>query len=225
MCGRFTLTLDLPQLQQQLGLGEIRATTIPRYNVAPSQPVAVVSDPEERAIELMQWGLVPFWADDPSIGSRMINARSETVAEKPAFRTPFAQRRCLVLADGFYEWNRPQGKSGPAIPYFYRLKEGQPFAFAGLWDNWKPKQGNGDELRTCTIITCPANELVSQVHPRMPVVLSGDNMWRWLELDSRKELQALLTPYPAEEMESFQVSRSVNRPDVDQPSLLEPVSE
>jgi putative SOS response-associated peptidase YedK len=221
MCGRFTLTLEVPALQQELGIKEVPSDWQPRYNIAPSQPIPVVLDSEARKIEMLRWGLIPYWAKDASIGNKLINARAETVAEKPAFRSAFAQRRCLVVADGFYEWKK-QSK-GHAIPYYYSLEDGKPFAFAGLWENWVDLQG--EKVRTCTIITCEANEPVRTVHPRMPVILTGDDMWRWLDGQSRENLIALLVPYGQGDLVARQVSTAVNRPDPDGPALIEPVEE
>ena len=222
MCGRFILTLEASQLEQEFGIKEVPDGYQPRFNVAPTQSIATVIDAEERKIEMLRWGLIPSWAKDPSIGSRMINARSETAADKPAFRQAFQKRRCLILADGFFEWQRPPGKRSPAIPYVFRRKENKPFAFAGLWEAWKPEEG--DWMRTCTILTCSANELVSSVHDRMPVILTGDTAWKWMLSPSRSELEALLAPYPGEDMLAYPVSTLVNKPDQDHPDLIRPVA-
>jgi putative SOS response-associated peptidase YedK len=222
MCGRFTLTVDPPTLQQVLELNEVPADLQPRYNIAPTQPVAVVTDPEARRVEMFRWGLVPSWAKDESIGNRLINARAETVAEKPSFRSAFAKRRCLVLADGFYEWQkRAKGEKGPSQPYYFQLESGEPFAFAGLWELWRDP--DGEKVLSCTIITCPANERVRKVHDRNPVVLDGDRLWRWLDpVAPEAELHALLAPYPADEMVSFPVSTLVNDPSNDFAEVLQP---
>lgn len=222
MCGRFTLTLDPGELQQLLDLGPFVHIVQPRYNIAPSQPVPIVKDPNTRAIELYRWGLVPFWAKDLDIGNRLINACSETAAEKPSFRAAFKYRRCLILADGFFEWKRePQSKV--KTPYLYKLKDDRPFTFAGLYEHWEPPIGG--ELHTCTILTCEPNELVGEVHNRMPVILDAEARWRWLDpsLDG-KALQALLKPFPADEMKGFAVSTAVNSPANDDPEIIEPVS-
>jgi len=219
MCGRFTLTVELPLLQQELGIKEGPVDWQPRYNIAPSQPIPVVLDSEGRKIEMLRWGLIPFWAKDAAIGNKMINARAETLTEKPAFRSAFERRRCLILANGFYEWKK-QSK-GPAIPHYYYLKGGKPFAFAGLWENWVDPQG--EKVRTCTIITCDANELVRAVHPRMPVILTGDDLWRWLNGQSKTDLMTLLVPYEKGDMAEHAVSTLVNRPDPDGPELIAPL--
>lgn len=221
MCGRFTLTLDPGELQELLDLGPFVHIVQPRYNIAPSQPVPIVKEPETRAVELYRWGLVPFWADDPNIGYRMINARAETAHEKPSFRAAFKYRRCLILADGFFEWHA-QEKGAPKTPYLFKLKNDHPFTFAGLYEHWQSPEGG--ELHTCTILTCRTNELVAQYHNRMPVMLGDKARWTWLDPQADPSaLKDLLVPYPADEMKSFPVSREVNSPKNDRPEILEPV--
>jgi putative SOS response-associated peptidase YedK len=222
MCGRYTITINADTVRQDLGLAEMPADYQPRYNVAPTQPVAVVADADERKAEWMRWGLIPFWAKDPTIGSRLINARSETIHEKPAFKNAFAKRRCLVLADGFYEWQKGTGPKGRSQPYFFRRKDESPFAFAGLWEFWRSPEG--EEVRSCTIITCDANELVKPVHDRMPAMLSGDDLWLWLKQDRPGDLLGMLKPYPVDQMECYPVSAMVNRPEVETPELVRPVA-
>ena len=223
MCGRFTLILDPADLRKELNLGEIPEGLPPRYNVAPSQPVAVVRDAGARAVEFFQWGLIPSWAKDPSIGSRMINARSETLLEKPSYKTAFSRRRCLVLADGFYEWRHPAGKNARPQPYYFRLADGKPFAFAGLWDFWQ--SGDGSEVSSCTIITCPANERVGAYHDRMPVILDGGHLWPWLDPQAKPaDLLAQLAPYPAERMAAYPVSNLINNPSNDSRECIVPLS-
>jgi putative SOS response-associated peptidase YedK len=222
MCGRFTLTLDPGELQELLNLGPFVHIVQPRYNIAPSQPVPIVRDPEKRAVELYQWGLVPFWADDPKIGYRMINARSETAHEKPSFRAAFKYRRCLILADGFFEWKAGE-KGSSKTPYLFKLKNDHPFTFAGLYENWQSPDGG--ELNTCTILTCQPNELVEDYHNRMPVILGENQRWAWLEADApQKALSDLLVPFPADEMKCFAVSTAVNSPNNDRPDILAPAS-
>ncbi len=221
MCGRFTLTVGADTLRETLDLGAVPPLE-PRFNIAPTQPVAVVTDPETRAVELFRWGLVPPWAKDESIGNNLINARAETVAEKPAFRAAFARRRCLVLADGFYEWRKGETRTAPSQPFYFRLESGEPFAFAGLWEVWR--KGEGEALYTCTLITCAANELVAPIHARNPVILPPDALWRWLDPTTPAErLHDLLVPYPAEEMAAVPVSTRVNSPSHEGPELLESV--
>jgi len=221
MCGRFTLTLEPGELQELLDLGPFVHIVQPRYNIAPSQPVPIVKDPNTRAVELYQWGLVPFWSKDIKIGSRLINARSETAAEKPSFRAAFKYRRCLILADGFYEWKREAGGGGKA-PYLFTLKDDRPFTFAGLYEHWESPVGG--ELHTCTILTCEPNALVGAVHNRMPVMLNAEQRWQWLnpEMD-RKILMTSMKPYPSDEMKGFEVSRMVNSPGNDNPDIVRPV--
>jgi putative SOS response-associated peptidase YedK len=193
----------------------------PRYNIAPTQPVAVVTSSIERKVEIFQWGLIPSWSKDPSMGSRMINARAETVHEKPAFRAPFARKRCLILADGFYEWKQLEKNKQP---YYIQLASGNPFAFAGLWDHWTSPEG--DERLTCTIITCEPNELMSQLHNRMPVIFDKTTMWDWLDPEAPPiALKAMLAPYASDAMTAYPVSRAVNRPANDSPECIQPVTE
>lgn len=221
MCGRFTLTLDPGELQELLALGPFVHVVQPRYNIAPSQPIPIVRDPDKREVELYLWGLVPFWADDPNIGNRMINARSETAHEKPSFRAAFKRRRCLILADGFFEWHAEK-KGAAKTPYLFKLKNDHPFTFAGLYEHWQSPDGG--ELHTCTILTCPPNDLVKDYHNRMPVMLGKDARWDWLEEDNDENaLLDLLIPYQAEEMKCYAVSRAVNSPENDRPEVLEPV--
>lgn len=220
MCGRYTITINADTAREDLGLASMPDDFQPRYNVAPSQPVAVVANTGERKAEWMRWGLIPFWAKDPAIGNRLINARSETVMEKPAFKNAFNKRRCLVLADGFYEWQKGAGPKGRSQPYLFKRADGKAFAFAGLWEFWRSPEGA--ELRTCTIITTEANGVVRPVHERMPVMLSGDALWGWLEDDQPDFLMSLLKPYPEEELVAHPVSPMVNRPELDIPDLVVP---
>jgi len=221
MCGRFTLTLDPGELQELLELGPFVHIVQPRYNIAPSQPIPIVKDHEKRSVELYRWGFVPSWADDPKIGYRMINARSETAHEKPSFRAAFKRRRCLILADGFFEWHAEE-KGAPKTPYLFKLKNDTPFTFAGLYEHWQSPEGG--ELHTCTILTCKPNALVGNYHNRMPVMLGDKSRWDWLDPKLQQDqLLDLLEPYPAEEMKCFAVSREVNSPQNDRPEILEPV--
>ncbi len=219
MCGRFILTLDPIELREAFDLGEFPPEWLPRYNVAPSQPVAVVHDLESRDVDFFRWGLVPSWAKDISIGNRLINARAETLAEKPSFRSALARRRCLILADGFYEWSKPDKKAGkPATPYLFRLRDGGPFAMAGLWEIWNSPEG--DVLKTCTIVTTEANDAVAPIHDRMPVIFSPKVCWEWLQNRSQHDLLGMLQPFPAKEMVFYPVSRAVNDPKNDHPAVI-----
>lgn len=221
MCGRFTITLEPAFFQQELDLGKIPSEWIPRYNTAPTQEVPVVRDSNARDVDMLRWGLIPFWAKDESIGYKLINARSETLAEKPSFRSAFAKRRCLILADGFYEWQKAASKGGQKVPFRFMLKDKKPFTFAGLWESWQSPDKN--EIISCTIITCEANEVVGKIHDRMPVILDKDNCWKWLEDSPEKDLTALLKPYPHEGMEAYTVSTRVNNPRIEDPQLIQPI--
>jgi putative SOS response-associated peptidase YedK len=221
MCGRYTLTLDPDELQELFGLSEPPPPGLaPRYNIAPSQPVAVVPNRETRKLELFRWGLIPAWAKDPKIGSQMINARSETAAEKPAFRAAFKKRRCLILADGFYEWQRTETRK---TPVYFQLEGGRPFAFAGLWEAWaSPDQGT---VHSCTILTTQANTLVAPTHDRMPVILPPDAYPLWLSPGELAAEQArrLLQPFAPEQMTVRAVSSRVNNPNFDSPECVRPM--
>jgi len=222
MCGRFTNHTPAKIYAQIFSATLDGIETPPRFNIAPSDNVLacrVVADGERKLVTL-KWGLVPFWAKEPKIGYKMINARAETVATKPAFRAAFRHRRCLICADGFYEWKpTKQGKQ----PYHIRLIGGQPFAFAGLWEHWERED---QTIESCTVIVTDANELVNPIHDRMPVILSPDNYDRWLDPTNTdiSELQQLLRPFPADEMESYPVSKAVNRAGQDDPRMIEPIS-
>ena len=222
MCGRYTITITADSAREDLGLTGMPEGYQPRYNVAPTQPVAIVADAEERKAEWMRWGLIPPWAKDASIGSRLINARSETLIEKPSFRNAFAKRRCLILADGFYEWQKSGTPGVRPQPYYFKRADGKPFAFAGVWENWRSPEG--EAVRSCALITTRANKLVKPVHERMPVMLSGVDMWAWLEETDTGFLMALLHPYPEEEMTAFPVSTQVNQTRLDVPDLIQPVA-
>jgi putative SOS response-associated peptidase YedK len=228
MCGRFTLTAPPDVLSELLGLDPGWVSTIgvaswrPRYNIAPGQNVvaARVRDGEgSREPALLRWGLVPSWAKDPKIGNRLINARSETAAEKPSFRTAFSRRRCLVPADGFYEWQR-SGKTKQ--PFCIRLVDDRPFAFAGLWEHWQDPAGI--ELESCTLLTTTANDLLAPIHDRMPVILRPADYQRWLDpvLQKVDPLLPLMAPFPASEMRAYPVSDSVNSSTHDDPRCMEP---
>lgn len=222
MCGRFTLTLNADDLKEEFSLGDFPAEWSQRYNIAPTQPVAVVTDPTSRNVEWMRWGLVPSWAKDISIGSRLINARAETVMEKPAFKNAFARRRCLLPADGFFEWKKSVDKRGSPAPYYFQRAGRKPFMFAGLWEFWRTPEG--EPLRTCTLITTSANAVVGEIHERMPVMLTADTCWDWLLASEAAKLHALLKPFPAEDMVAYPVSRMVNSPAADVPEILLPAA-
>jgi putative SOS response-associated peptidase YedK len=221
MCGRYTLTTPVGKLAEEFEITGPLPEVPPRYNVAPTQEVAaVLGEVDERHLEMLRWGLIPSWADDPGIGSRMINARSETAAEKPSFRRAFKERRCLIVADGFYEW---QKTNGGKQPYYIHMESGRPFAFAGLWESWGKY---GEEIRSCTILTTEANELVDEVHHRMPVILPPEDYELWLDPDfeEKEALTSLLRPYPSGGMEAYPVSRRVNSPSNNAPDCIEPAA-
>jgi putative SOS response-associated peptidase YedK len=222
MCGRFTITLKPAEYQELLDLGDFGNLTeglIPRYNVAPTQPVAVSRDFANHQVEWMRWGLIPGWAKDMSIGVRMINARCETLLEKPSFRETFLKRHCLILADGFYEWQKFPGKLA-SIPHYFYLQPKQPFFFAGLWDQWHSP--SGENILSCTIITGEPNALVSPVHERMPIILDHSNAWEWLNpAATPASLQAFFQPYPAEAMAEHAVSSLVNQAGLELPNLID----
>lgn len=212
MCGRFVKKSDKEKLRKRFGFDDPSQDVLfePRFNIAPSQehPVLLVSQ-DKRVVRMMKWGLVPYWSKDPKIGYKMINARAEGIEQKPSFKIPLKRKRCLIMADGFYEWHKPDKKT--KIPYYFRLKSGEPFAFAGLWDLWQ----NGDQkLKTFTIITTSPNELMEPIHNRMPVILRESNETRWLdpEITDPDYILPLLKPYTADEMECFKVSTIVNSP-------------
>ena len=231
MCGRYTLSnprgsfsetpdIDVRFLAEFVETGWLK----PRFNIAPTQDVPVITNEGSRRIEKMRWGLVPFWAKDVKIGSRMINARGETVAEKPAFRASFKTKRCLVPATGFFEWQREgKGKTQTKTPMLIRLKGGGYFSMAGLYDRWKDPDGN--VISSCTIITTGPNELMSPIHDRMPVILpeEAESAWINLEVDQPDELKSFIRSFPAASMEAFEVSSAVNSVKNQGSELIEPV--
>lgn len=223
MCGRFTSKAKPEQIKKEFNVAGIDDSIKfePRFNIAPSQMISVVVERggEERIVAPLKWGLVPSWAKDAGIGSRMINARAETLTEKPSFREAFRRRRCIIPATGFYEWQRRA--AGAKQPFYFYLKSKEAFGFAGLWEEWIDKQ-SGETLETCTIITTEANKVLEPVHDRMPVILQTGDYDRWLdakETDFAK-LQKLLSPYPVSEMASHTVSRAVNSPTANSSELI-----
>jgi putative SOS response-associated peptidase YedK len=220
VCGRFTLTADLDFLVERFQIAyPVAFEYKPRYNIAPSQDVpAVIRGERGNKLGTLRWGLVPFWAKDPSVGYKMINARSETAATKPSFREALRTKRCLILADGFYEWKKEGQRKQP---YRIFLKGGKPFAFAGLWSVWE----KGDvRLATCTILTTTANALLADLHDRMPVILPEEAEDVWLDpLASFDDIRALLKRYPADAMDYYPVSDAVNSPKNDDRTLIEPL--
>lgn len=219
MCGRFTLTIDRDTLQQAFPNFVAPEMHAPRYNIAPSQAVLAVPNDGTNTMTFFQWGLIPSWSKDTSIGYKMINARGETLAEKPSYRAAFLRRRCLILADGFYEWKK---LNGGKQPMYIRLESGEPFAFAGLWEVWQSPEG--DAIQSATIITTAPNTFMRSIHDRMPVILPRAAYDDWLDPSERKAdtLQHLLVAYPAEEMMAYAVSKAVNSPGNDTPECVVP---
>ncbi len=218
MCGRFTLKTSMDTIAEVFGVTLSPSLKVsPRYNVAPTQEIVTIMQNGTAHLDMLRWGLIPSWAKQESIGSKMINARAETLAEKPSFKGLLRSKRCLIIADGFYEWRQ---ENGSKTPMYITLKDGKPFAFAGLWDLWKSP--DGEQIRSCTIITTEPNELVATIHNRMPAILSADAREHWLDTTLHDEyaLLPLLTAYPADEMAARAVSRLVNNPKMDSPELI-----
>ncbi|HXU44769.1 MAG TPA: SOS response-associated peptidase [Thermoanaerobaculia bacterium] len=228
MCGRYTLSAPPELIADLFEIPDVPSFS-PRFNIAPTQEVAVVRQPAPgapRRLDLLRWGLVPAWAEDPSIGNRMINARAESAAEKPSFKRSLQKQRCLVLADGFYEWKK-EGKLKQ--PYWIHRRDGQPFAFAGLWASWRPRGAPREEpaLETFTILTTTPNELMRPIHDRMPVILERDEHALWLDpaVSEVERLTSLLGPAPDGAFEATPVSRAVNSPAHDAPDCIESLAD
>ncbi|MDH4129097.1 MAG: SOS response-associated peptidase family protein [Spirochaetota bacterium] len=206
MCGRFTLKSPIDDIVKDFNIKEIEAHYIPRYNVAPGENIfAVIKDSVNKLIQL-KWGLIPYWSKDPSIGYKMINARAETISQKPSFKQPFKNKRCLIIADGFYEW-RKEGKY--KHPMYIQLKSKSMFAFAGLWDTWKSPDGNA--ISTCTIITTDSNDIIKPIHNRMPVILAKESEALWLDNDIKDEqmLKSCLVPYDSDKINAIHGSGTI----------------
>lgn len=218
MCGRFSRKATLQAIVDEFEIDEVNGTFEPSYNVAPGQEIAVLLKDESRKLGLLKWGLIPSWSKDPKIGNRMINARAETLADKPSFKHPLRQKRCLIVADGFFEW-RKEGKQ--KIPMYIFLKDQKPFVFAGLWDTWTSPEGK--KISTCTIITTEPNEFMKKIHNRMPVILPKEYIDTWLDrsIENEQQVLPLLKPYPEKEMDAYEVSRVVNSPKNNSPECIE----
>jgi len=218
MCGRYTLATPGEVIAELFDLPDASQLAA-RWNIAPSQPVAAVraAGPGRRELVELHWGLIPSWAKERSIGARMINARAETVAEKPAFRAALRARRCLIVADGFYEWQKAGTRKQP---HYVRMRDGRPFAFAGLWERWAP--GQEQPVESCVIVTTTPNEVLAPLHDRMPVILAAEEFPRWLDPETRDPAAVLplLRPYPAGEMEAYPVGLRVNNPANNDPSCV-----
>jgi len=226
MCGRFVQFSPIETVQKVFNIATVPFESIPSYNVAPTQKIlTVVKHDNENKLERFYWGLVPFWAKDIKIGSRMINARVETVADKPAFRNAFKKRRCLIVADGFYEW---KGKKGNKQPYFITIPSREPFAFAGLWELWSAKEKDEDTIyKSCAIITTVASESIKQLHDRMPVILMRDYHDRWLNPKEQdpKKLENVLKNGLIRDMQYYPISQHVNSPMNNDPECIRPITE
>jgi putative SOS response-associated peptidase YedK len=221
MCGRYTVT-SAPEAVRALFRYQEQPNFPPRYNVAPSQPIPIVRLVDgKRHFALVRWGLLPSWVKDPKTFTLLINARGESAAEKPAFRAAMKRRRCLIPADGFYEWQKAGERKRP---FYVRAKKGGPMAFAGLWETWTDP--NGEELETATIVTTAANKTLAPIHDRMPVIVPPDGFDLWLDTANvdAKTAAALIAPAPENLLEAFEISTAVNRVANDNPKLLEPVT-
>lgn len=219
MCGRFAQRSPSKKIAEKFKVEEV-PPLVERYNVAPAQQVLGIRESSgAREAAFFKWGLVPGWAKDAAIGNKLINARSETVTEKPSFRGAFARRRFLVPSDGFFEWSR---RGDRKRPFYFHMRDGEPFAIAGLWERW---EGEGEPLETCTLLTTEANELLAPHHDRMPVILRPEDYEAWLDADLQRPelLTPLLRPYPYEGMAAYAVSMRVNSPSNDGPSCVEPL--
>lgn len=220
MCGRYTIYTDLTQLAERFGFDAGEIDFLPSYNVAPTQSVLTVVRSERSRAELMRWGLIPSWTKNMPKGNPVINARAETVAEKPSFRTALLRRRCLVIADGFYEWQKtPDGKRTMRIA----MDDGRPFAFAGLWETWKSPDSR--LVKSCTIITTSANDRLQSIHSRMPVILTREAEELWLDngIEDAETASQVLAPYPLQDLRAYEVSSLVNSPRNNAPELVAPV--
>ena len=224
MCGRFVQYSPVETVQQIFNIGTVSFEVIPNYNVAPTQKIlTIIKHDNENKLEKLNWGLVPFWAKDVTIGSRMINARAETVSQKPSFRNAFRKRRCLIPADGFYEW---KGEKGNKQPYYVFIPSGEPFAFAGLWETWTGKDEES-VYKSCTIITTAASESIREIHHRMPVILDSDFYEKWLnaEIQDPKELEIILQDGLIHDMKYYPVSTLVNSVKNNDPNCIKPIDE
>lgn len=219
MCGRFTLTASTDAIQLAFNLDAIGGDLQARYNITPSQAIPMITDQNPKELSYAKWGLIPSWAKDPAIGNKMFNARSETASEKPSFRSAFKRRRCLIPADGFFEWSKQGSKK---VPMYIHLEHRELFAFAGLWETWQGSDGS--EIQSCTILTTEPNDLIRPLHHRMAVILEKQDYETWLTPDDvpADVLMPLLKAYPQDKMRVYEVSTLVNSPANDNPSIIEP---
>ena len=217
MCGRYSFILEDELIRDRFGITVRSAIYKARYNCAPTQKLAVISNENPGELSLYRWGLIPFWAKDPAIGNKLINAKSETILEKPSFKNSFKSKRCLVLSDGFYEWKKDTGK----IPYRITRRDGSAFSMAGIWDKWINQ--DSEEIHSFAILTTVPNSLMEKIHDRMPVILDRETEKKWIENISQEELVSLLKPCDASSLLAFPVSTLVNSPRNDSPEILKPV--
>lgn len=221
MCGRFSLKSTMKAIEDEFSIAHTNIILEPHYNIAPTQNIIVIVLDETKKLNTFQWGLIPAWVKDQATGNKtIINARSETILEKSSFKDGFKKRRCLILADGYYEWKKSTNEK---VPMYIYLKSQRPFAFAGIWDTWKSPKGT--VINSCAIITTKPNDLMASIHNRMPVILpkKDENIWLDISFQTEKYLLNLLKPYPSEEMSSHQVSKIVNSPQNDNPNCVKPV--
>lgn len=220
MCGRFVRSITIEKIRTEFRVKKVLDELPPSYNIAPSQDILIINQEGEKQLIACTWGLIPSWAKNPSIGHKTINARAETVAEKPMFKHAFKKHRCLIIADGFYEWEKIEKKK---VPFFIRLKTGRPFGLGGLYSHWTSPEGKS--ICTCTIITTTANELIASIHDRMPVIIPKNSEDLWLDPEEQdpEALFGPLKPYPAELMEMYEVSTKVNIPAFQSHEAIRPV--
>lgn len=220
MCGRFSFSPLAKIIEDRFDVKVDPGEYKPRYNSAPSQDLAVISNENPNELTYYKWGLIPFWAKDKSIGNKMINAKAETILEKPSFKNPFKRKRCLVLSDGFYEWKKINPKE--KVPYRIKMEDDSLFAMAGIWDTWKDEEGK--PVNSFAIITTTPNELMENIHTRMPVIIDKKHEKDWLNVSGTDFLQSLLKPYPAKEMTAYSISKLVNYPKNDSAEILKPLA-
>ncbi|MCX6280590.1 MAG: SOS response-associated peptidase [Bacteroidetes bacterium] len=218
MCGRYSFAMVDELIEERFGVRVRTAIYKARYNCSPGQDLAVISNSSPEELSFFHWGLIPFWAKEKSVGYKMINAKSETITEKPSYKNAFRSRRCLIPADSFFEWTKDHDK----VPYRILMKNEQPFAMAGIWDKWTSP--DGEIIHSFSILTTSPNDLMNPIHDRMPVILSPRDEKRWLSPLPESELLDLLKPYPPEEMKAYKISRLVNSPKNDSAEVLIPVS-
>ena len=217
MCGRYSIFTPTDTLKIRFNVPRAEALQ-PTYNAAPTQNLPVILNSEPTTIKLCRWGLIPSWAKEERIGNRMINARAETLLQKPSFRTPFKKQRCLVLTDGFYEWEKT---SAGKIPHRVSMRDNKPFAFAGIWEVWRTP--DGEEVMSFSIITTEPNDLMKPLHNRMPVIIKQANEEKWLQEIDISEAQKMLEPYPLEDLEAYPISTLVNSPKNNSEDIIKPL--